>query len=152
MPHLKPYPPSPASPHLQFLSWITPEPFAPCPNAPCSSHSTFPSCRLPCSHHGLYTTRSLRTTLWRKRKMAQFCSISVSLPLKMLLFYANNCVDRHLVHEVTSPVGKHYAPTCPRSTHTTQQAFEGLRNADRKVRRPDCTLATVDHVCSPVSS
>lgn len=34
----------------------------------------------------------------------------------------------HLVHEVTSP-----------------QAFEGLRNAGRSVRRPDCTLATVDH-------
>lgn len=34
----------------------------------------------------------------------------------------------HLVHEVTSP-----------------QAFEGLRNASRKVRRPDCTLATTDH-------
>ena len=37
-------------------------------------------------------------------------------------------VDRHLVHEVTSP-----------------QAFEGLRNAGRPVRRTDCTLATVDH-------
>jgi len=37
-------------------------------------------------------------------------------------------LDRHLVHEVTSP-----------------QAFEGLRNANRKVRRPDCTLATTDH-------
>ncbi|KAF8472126.1 putative 3-isopropylmalate dehydratase [Kalaharituber pfeilii] len=37
-------------------------------------------------------------------------------------------IDRHLVHEVTSP-----------------QAFEGLRNAGRTVRRPDCTLATVDH-------
>lgn len=37
-------------------------------------------------------------------------------------------IDRQLVHEVTSP-----------------QAFEGLRNAGRKVRRPDCTLATVDH-------
>ncbi|KAI4118664.1 MAG: hypothetical protein LQ345_001338 [Seirophora villosa] len=37
-------------------------------------------------------------------------------------------IDRHLVHEVTSP-----------------QAFEGLRNAQRKVRRPDCTLATTDH-------
>ncbi|CAN6617494.1 3-isopropylmalate dehydratase [Trichomonascus vanleenenianus] len=37
-------------------------------------------------------------------------------------------IDRHLVHEVTSP-----------------QAFEGLRNAGRKVRRVDCTLATVDH-------
>lgn len=38
-------------------------------------------------------------------------------------------IDRHLVHEVTSP-----------------QAFEGLKNANRKVRRPDCTLVTVDHV------
>lgn len=37
-------------------------------------------------------------------------------------------IDRHLVHEVTSP-----------------QAFEGLRNANRSVRRTDCTLATVDH-------
>jgi 3-isopropylmalate dehydratase len=37
-------------------------------------------------------------------------------------------VDRHLVHEVTSP-----------------QAFEGLRLARRGVRRPDCTLVTVDH-------
>ncbi|KAI9840432.1 MAG: 3-isopropylmalate dehydratase [Thelocarpon superellum] len=37
-------------------------------------------------------------------------------------------IDRHLVHEVTSP-----------------QAFEGLRNAKRRVRRPDCTLATTDH-------
>ncbi|KAL1969918.1 hypothetical protein VTN77DRAFT_7427 [Rasamsonia byssochlamydoides] len=37
-------------------------------------------------------------------------------------------IDRHLVHEVTSP-----------------QAFEGLRNAGRRVRRPDCTLVTVDH-------
>lgn len=37
-------------------------------------------------------------------------------------------IDRHLVHEVTSP-----------------QAFEGLKDADRKVRRRDCTLATVDH-------
>ncbi|KTB11248.1 3-isopropylmalate dehydratase [Nakaseomyces glabratus] len=37
-------------------------------------------------------------------------------------------IDRHLVHEVTSP-----------------QAFEGLTNANRPVRRVDCTLATVDH-------
>jgi 3-isopropylmalate/(R)-2-methylmalate dehydratase large subunit len=37
-------------------------------------------------------------------------------------------IDRHLVHEVTSP-----------------QAFEGLRSAGRKVRRPDLTFATVDH-------
>ncbi len=37
-------------------------------------------------------------------------------------------IDRHLVHEVTSP-----------------QAFEGLRLADRRVRRPDLTFATMDH-------
>jgi 3-isopropylmalate/(R)-2-methylmalate dehydratase large subunit len=37
-------------------------------------------------------------------------------------------VDLHLVHEVTSP-----------------QAFDGLRAAGRKVRRPDLTLATMDH-------
>jgi 3-isopropylmalate/(R)-2-methylmalate dehydratase large subunit len=37
-------------------------------------------------------------------------------------------VDLHLVHEVTSP-----------------QAFDGLRQAGRKVRRPDLTLATADH-------
>src|SRR2546428_1934841 len=37
-------------------------------------------------------------------------------------------VDLHLVHEVTSP-----------------QAFEGLRLAGRKVRRPDLTVATMDH-------
>ncbi len=37
-------------------------------------------------------------------------------------------IDRHLVHEVTSP-----------------QAFEGLRMAGRKVRRPENTLAVADH-------
>src|SRR6187402_3616686 len=37
-------------------------------------------------------------------------------------------IDRHLVHEVTSP-----------------QAFEGLRVAGRNVRRPDLTLAVPDH-------
>ncbi len=37
-------------------------------------------------------------------------------------------MDLHLVHEVTSP-----------------QAFEGLRLAGRRVRRPDLTVATVDH-------
>ena len=37
-------------------------------------------------------------------------------------------IDLHLVHEVTSP-----------------QAFDGLRMAGRKVRRPDKTLATADH-------
>ena len=37
-------------------------------------------------------------------------------------------VDRHLIHEVTSP-----------------QAFEGLRLANRKVRQPKLTLAVADH-------
>ena len=37
-------------------------------------------------------------------------------------------IDLHLVHEVTSP-----------------QAFDGLRDSGRKVRRPDLTLATEDH-------
>ena len=37
-------------------------------------------------------------------------------------------IDLHLVHEVTSP-----------------QAFDGLRLAGRRVRRPDKTLATADH-------
>jgi 3-isopropylmalate/(R)-2-methylmalate dehydratase large subunit len=37
-------------------------------------------------------------------------------------------IDRHLVHEVTSP-----------------QAFEGLRMTGRRVRRPDATIAVVDH-------
>jgi len=37
-------------------------------------------------------------------------------------------IDLHLIHEVTSP-----------------QAFDGLRAAGRKVRRPDLTMATEDH-------
>ncbi|MDJ0720045.1 MAG: 3-isopropylmalate dehydratase large subunit [Desulfobacterales bacterium] len=37
-------------------------------------------------------------------------------------------IDRHLVHEVTSP-----------------QAFEGLRLAGRRIRRPELTFATMDH-------
>ncbi|MBL4666633.1 MAG: 3-isopropylmalate dehydratase large subunit, partial [Sneathiella sp.] len=37
-------------------------------------------------------------------------------------------IDRHLVHEVTSP-----------------QAFEGLRTSGRKVRRTDATFAVADH-------
>jgi 3-isopropylmalate/(R)-2-methylmalate dehydratase large subunit len=37
-------------------------------------------------------------------------------------------IDRHLIHEVTSP-----------------QAFEGLRNTGRTVRRPELTLAVADH-------
>src|SRR5437867_10018704 len=37
-------------------------------------------------------------------------------------------IDLHLVHEVTSP-----------------QAFDGLRAAGRRLRRPDLTVATADH-------
>ena len=37
-------------------------------------------------------------------------------------------IDLHLIHEVTSP-----------------QAFEGLRQAGRRVRRPDLTFGTADH-------
>ena len=37
-------------------------------------------------------------------------------------------IDRHLIHEVTSP-----------------QAFEGLRRAGRKLRRPDLTFGVIDH-------
>src|SRR5246127_633045 len=37
-------------------------------------------------------------------------------------------IDRHLVHEVTSP-----------------QAFEGLRASNRRVHRPDATIAVADH-------
>jgi len=37
-------------------------------------------------------------------------------------------IDRHLIHEVTTP-----------------QAFDGLRTNNRKVRRPDLTIATMDH-------
>src|SRR5687767_12286646 len=47
-----------------------------------------------------------------------------TLPSGETLLY----IDRHLVHEVTSA-----------------QAFEGLRLAGRKVRRPDLTFATADH-------
>lgn len=44
-------------------------------------------------------------------------------------------IDRHLIHEVTSP-----------------QAFSGLEIAHRKMRRPDLTLATMDHDVSTKES
>ncbi|MFT8242545.1 3-isopropylmalate dehydratase large subunit [Roseomonas sp. BN140053] len=47
-----------------------------------------------------------------------------TLPDGTVLLY----IDRHLTHEVTSP-----------------QAYEGLRTSGRKVRRPDATIAVVDH-------
>jgi 3-isopropylmalate/(R)-2-methylmalate dehydratase large subunit len=50
--------------------------------------------------------------------------VVAELPEGAVLLY----IDRHLVHEVTSP-----------------QAIDGLRQHGRKVRRPDLTFATVDH-------
>jgi len=50
--------------------------------------------------------------------------VVANLPGGGVLLY----IDRHLVHEVTSP-----------------QAFDGLRERGRTVRRPDLTFATVDH-------
>ncbi|HDD23831.1 MAG TPA: 3-isopropylmalate dehydratase large subunit, partial [Chloroflexi bacterium] len=61
--------------------------------------------------------QTLYDKIWNEHVVRQYDDGSV-------LLY----VDRHLVHEVTSP-----------------QAFEGLRLAGRRVRRPDLTLATVDH-------
>jgi len=55
--------------------------------------------------------------IWKSHTVAE-------LPSGETLLY----IDRHLVHEVTSP-----------------QAFDGLRLAGRSVRRPDLTFATADH-------
>jgi 3-isopropylmalate/(R)-2-methylmalate dehydratase large subunit len=60
---------------------------------------------------------TLFSKVWDRHKVAD-------LPGGGTLLY----IDRHLVHEVTSP-----------------QAFDGLREAGRTVRRPDLTFATVDH-------
>ncbi|MCI0354927.1 MAG: 3-isopropylmalate dehydratase large subunit [Acidobacteria bacterium] len=61
--------------------------------------------------------RTLFEKLWEQH-------VVCSPPGEPALLY----IDLHLVHEVTSP-----------------QAFEGLRMAGRRVRRPDLTVATVDH-------
>src|SRR5438874_8542678 len=63
------------------------------------------------------TARTLFEKVWAAHVVQQ-------LPEGPALLY----VDLHLVHEVTSP-----------------QAFEGLRQAGRRVRRPALTVATVDH-------
>src|SRR3989449_8872158 len=63
------------------------------------------------------TPRTLGQKLWESH-------VVHSTPGEPDLLY----VDLHLVHEVTSP-----------------QAFEGLRLAGRHVRRPDLTVATMDH-------
>ena len=61
--------------------------------------------------------RTLLDKIWDQHVV---CTPSGELPLLY--------IDRHLVHEVTSP-----------------QAFEGLRLAGRRVRRPEATFATPDH-------
>src|SRR5213080_101083 len=61
--------------------------------------------------------RTLFEKIWNEHIV---CVPSAQLPLLY--------VDLHLVHEVTSP-----------------QAFDGLRAAGRRVRRPDLTVATMDH-------
>ena len=62
-------------------------------------------------------TQTLFAKIWESR-------VVVDQPPAPPLLY----VDLHLVHEVTSP-----------------QAFDGLRAAGRRVRRPQATVATVDH-------
>ncbi len=61
--------------------------------------------------------RTLFDRIWDAHTVA-------TLPSGETLLY----IDRHLIHEVTSP-----------------QAVDGLRLAGRKVRRPDLTFATADH-------
>ena len=61
--------------------------------------------------------RTLFEKLWQAHIVAELSGGAV-------LLY----IDRHLVNEVTSP-----------------QAFDGLRQAGRRVRRPDCTIAVADH-------
>jgi 3-isopropylmalate/(R)-2-methylmalate dehydratase large subunit len=63
------------------------------------------------------TARTLFEKVWDAHVVSQ-------VPGGPVLLY----VDLHLVHEVTSP-----------------QAFEGLRLAGRRVRRPELTVATLDH-------
>ncbi|MFM8707591.1 MAG: 3-isopropylmalate dehydratase large subunit [Planctomycetia bacterium] len=63
------------------------------------------------------TPRTLLDKIWDAHVV---CTPPGELPLLY--------IDRHLVHEVTSP-----------------QAFEGLRLAGRRVRRPEATFATPDH-------
>jgi 3-isopropylmalate/(R)-2-methylmalate dehydratase large subunit len=70
------------------------------------------------------TPRTLFDKIWASH-------VVETLPAGTVVLY----IDKHLTHEVTSP-----------------QAFEGLRQAGRKVRRPDATLAVVDHNIATDSS
>jgi 3-isopropylmalate/(R)-2-methylmalate dehydratase large subunit len=67
------------------------------------------------------TTNSTSRTLFEKVWQQHLVAAPAGEP--SLLY-----IDLHLIHEVTSP-----------------QAFDGLRMAGRKLRRPDRTIATVDH-------
>jgi 3-isopropylmalate/(R)-2-methylmalate dehydratase large subunit len=67
------------------------------------------------------TPRTLFEKVWQSHLVAE--PVSNGVPEPSILY-----IDLHLVHEVTSP-----------------QAFDGLRVAGRNVRRPDRTIATVDH-------
>jgi len=62
-------------------------------------------------------SETLFEKIWKRHTVAEFGDGTA-------LIY----IDRHLVHEVTSP-----------------QAFEGLRLSGRKIRRPELTFATMDH-------
>lgn len=93
------------------------------------THPTFPLYFHPTEPFHLFSAPSaplrceipMPQTLFDKIWQAH---VVTELPSGEVLLY----VDRHLVHEVTSP-----------------QAFDGLRLAGRKVRRPDLTFATADH-------
>ena len=62
-------------------------------------------------------TKTMYEKIWDEHKVR-------TMPDGLTILY----IDAHLIHEVTSP-----------------QAFEGLRVAGRKLRRPDLTYATMDH-------
>ncbi len=83
--------------------------------------TTTPFLQLSCIQTFSYTIKSMAKTLFEK---VWDPHVAVQNPDGTVLLY----IDRHLVHEVTSP-----------------QAFEGLRLTHRKVRRPELTFATMDH-------
>src|SRR5918996_723034 len=94
----------------------------------CAFRGSLPD-RFLCSH-SVFRTRFLMTmigTASRPRTLFEKIwdeHVVLEEPGRQAVLY----IDLHLVHEVTSP-----------------QAFEGLRLAGRKVRRPERTLSTVDH-------
>ena len=86
--------------------------------------------------------------------MALYCMSCALLRefVQLLIYKCRLYIDRHLIHEwVASSLRmllcnanalNGTAILIPASDRvTTPQAFEGLRNAGRGVRRPDCTLA-----------